>query len=103
VKDGVRTGRLRGIPRHSRRCPFDQTDLAGTHVLACVCVLRQAAKEHHMADPKNGKGGFKEFAKHEKAVVNTVQPGLTHPVAPTSILGSPAPKLDGAAETIVKP
>jgi hypothetical protein len=29
VRDGVRTGRHRGIPRHSRRCPFDEADLDG--------------------------------------------------------------------------
>jgi hypothetical protein len=102
-EDGVRTGRHRGIPRHSRRCPFDQTVLAGSSGLAFVSALRQAAKEHDMADPKKGKGGFKEFAQHEKVVVNTGPSGTTQPVTPTSTPGAPALKLDVSAKTAVKP
>ena len=47
-----------------------------------------------MGDPKNGKGGFKEFAKHEKILVNTV-PGVTGAVASAPKADPTAPKPEG--------
>lgn len=55
-----------------------------------------------MTDSKNGKGGFKEFAKHEKAPENTMPQVLTHPGAHASIPDSAAPKADGGAKKSVK-
>ena len=48
-----------------------------------------------MVDPKNGKGGFKEFAKHEKSVVNAASMGVTGAAAPTPVVVPIAPKPDG--------
>ena len=56
-----------------------------------------------MADPKNGKGGFKEFAKHEKTLVNAVPTGVTGAAAPAPIVGPVAPKPDGDRKLSVTP
>jgi hypothetical protein len=48
-----------------------------------------------MADPKNGKGGFKEFAKHENETADKAMPlGASQAVKPPSIVGTPARKPD---------
>jgi hypothetical protein len=75
---------------------FFRSDRPGWHArrLAFVVALRHAAKEHYMVDPKNGKGGFKEFAKHEKILVNTV-PAVTGAVASAPKAGPTAPKPEG--------
>jgi hypothetical protein len=55
-------------------------------------VLHQAAKEQDMTDSKNGKGGFKEFAKHEKDVLKTSPTDLAAAAAPAPIAGPTVPK-----------
>ena len=56
-----------------------------------------------MTDPKNGKGGFKEFAKHEKIVVNTVPTAVAGAAAPAPIVGPTAPKADGDRKLSITP
>jgi hypothetical protein len=56
-----------------------------------------------MTDPKNGKGGFKEFAKHEKIVVNTVPTAVAGAAAAAPIVGPTAPKLDGDRKLSITP
>jgi hypothetical protein len=75
---------------------FDQTDLTGTHTRFALGVRpSQAAKECHMTDPRNGKGGFKEFAQHENGTAAKAMPlGASQPVKPAPIVGTPAPKPD---------
>jgi hypothetical protein len=50
-----------------------------------------------MVDPKNGKGGFKEFAKHENETADKAIPvGASQAVKPAPIVGTPARKPDVA-------
>ncbi|MDB4899350.1 MAG: hypothetical protein JWN53_1158 [Gemmatimonadetes bacterium] len=43
-----------------------------------------------MADPRNGKGGFKAFAQHEHETANTALPlGALQGVKPAPIVGMP--------------
>ena len=66
-------------------------------------ALRQAAKEHYMTDPKNGKGGFKEFAKHEKVLATAAPTAVSNAAAPAPIAGPTAPKPDGDRKLSVMP
>jgi hypothetical protein len=56
-----------------------------------------------MVDPKNGKGGFKEFAKHEKILATAVPTGVAGAAAPAPIVGPTAPKPDGDRKLSVMP
>ena len=57
-----------------------------------------------MVDPKNGKGGFKEFATHEKIMANAEPTGVTGAAAPASVVVIPtAPKPDGDRKVSVTP
>jgi hypothetical protein len=56
-----------------------------------------------MTDAKNGKGGFKEFAKHEKNVLNAPPTALTGPAAPAPTAGPSTPKPDGDRKLSVTP
>ena len=57
-----------------------------------------------MVDPKNGKGGFKEFAKHEKIMANAEPTGVTGAAAPASVVVVPtAPKPAGDRKVSVTP
>lgn len=50
-----------------------------------------------MMGPTNGKGGFKEFAQHEKTAADkAIPPGVSEAVKPAPIVETPAPKLDSA-------
>jgi hypothetical protein len=66
-------------------------------------VLRQAAKEHDMSDPKNGKGGFNEFARHEQDK-KTTSPGTTGDVlaAPIPAAAMAKPDISPAAREETK-
>jgi hypothetical protein len=94
--NGVRIGRHRGIPRHSRRCTFDQTDLAGAHralALDVRCFRRRRSTT--MSDPKNGKGGFQLFANRENGTADKAVPlAASQAVNPAPIVGTPALKPD---------
>lgn len=46
-----------------------------------------------MSDPKNGKGGFKEFAKHEQDN-KTTSPGTTGDVRTAAVPAAAMPKPD---------
>jgi hypothetical protein len=48
-----------------------------------------------MADAKNGKGGFKEFAKHEKDMLKSSPNELTGAAAPAPVASPAAPKAVG--------
>jgi hypothetical protein len=43
-----------------------------------------------MADPRNGKGGFKAFAQHEHETANALPLGALQGVKPAPIVGMPA-------------
>jgi hypothetical protein len=46
---------------------------------------KSGGKEHDMTDPKNGKGGFSEFAKKESGISGTITPAAApSPVIVTS-------------------
>ena len=48
-----------------------------------------------MADAKNGKGGFKEFAKHENAAADKAVPlGASQGAKPAPIVSPPVTKPD---------